>query len=539
MHRYLLFRIIVIVFVETITHYQILFVNSEISEDKITNVEKPLIFVVHGIGELITASPPKNLNNLLGDIGNFCSDFRYTIFKAIPEHRCEWLVGGALLEALAKRHGHNIVENNFLKVKEDKSVILPLSKPQTLQESAIFNMGLLQGKSILFLLHDATPEKKHVLNGGTQAIMEVAFGLATIGKMNVKIACLNSAIPIFEDAYPDIKNLNIFVGYEMFTKFIETYKNKSMSSKLPIKYDYIVATYFVTIWMVKSIQQYINKVATTNPKLIYFVQDYEAWFPLPIAYKYAAKLSYVALKSFNIRVCTYSSWIKNMLHQYHNLKLHLVDTHPISLFQGNYNLKYNKLIDSKNNNIRVGIMLRPYTPRRGTVRSLNLLDRFARLNISNLEFHTFGCTMSNFNNIYPSVFYENNTKTFLKHHGILNRTEMAYYFQNIDIFVDLSLWQAFGFTAFEGMSNGVVPIIQNTSGLSSYVMHNLNGVLVKENDEAPAASPQRLLIPYIEAIKYLVEHKTILNTLRWNAKTSTRKYKIDKTVKSWIKILEK
>ena len=116
---------------------------------------------------------------------------------------------------------------------------------------------------------------------------------------------------------------------------------------------------------------------------------------------------------------------------------------------------------------------------------------------------------------------------------------MAYYFQNIDIFVDLSLWQAFGFTAFEGMSNGVVPIIQNTSGLSSYVMHNLNGVLVKENDEVPAASPQRLLIPYIEAIKYLVEHKTILNTLRWNAKTSTRKYKIDKTVKSWIKILEK
>ena len=228
-----------------------------------------------------------------------------------------------------------------------------------------------------------------------------------------------------------------------------------------------------------------------------------------------------------------------MLHQYHNLKLHLVDTHPISLFQGNYNLKYNKLIDSKNNNIRVGIMLRPYTPRRGTVRSLNLLDRFARLNISSLEFHTFGCTMSNFNNIYPSVFYENNTEAFLKHHGILNRTEMAYYFQNIDIFVDLSLWQAFGFTAFEGMSNGVVPIIQNTSGLSSYVMHNLNGVLVKENDEVPAASPQRLLIPYIEAIKYLVEHKTILNTLRWNAKTSTRKYKIDKTVKSWIKILEK
>ena len=32
----------------------------------------------------------------------------------------------------------------------------------------------------------------------------------------------------------------------------------------PIKYDYIVATYFVTIWMLKSIQLYINKIATTK-----------------------------------------------------------------------------------------------------------------------------------------------------------------------------------------------------------------------------------------------------------------------------------
>ena len=134
---------------------------------------------------------------------------------------CRWCTSGSTCKASRTQL---IVENNFLKVKEDKSIILPSSKPKHCRKCN-FQYGTFAGKIyIIFITCDATPEKKHVLNGGTQAIMEVAFGLATIGKMNLEIACLNSAIPIFEDAYPDIKNLNIFVGYEMLQNLLKHIK---------------------------------------------------------------------------------------------------------------------------------------------------------------------------------------------------------------------------------------------------------------------------------------------------------------------------
>eukprot|EP00943_MAST-04B_sp_MAST-4B-sp1_P004923 g4923.t1 len=521
------------------------------------NEPQQLSFTVPGIGQLI-AQEPQNLSQLLYSTEYFCDNFRNVFLKVIPEHRCEWLVSGAMLEAMAKQQGHKNIENRFLRIRGGS--LTRIENPSSQKE---IDINYIHGKTILFLLHDAVPEKKHVLNGGTQAIMEVAFGLKTIGNMHVKIACLNSAIPIFENAYPDSRKLNLFLGYDKFTTFLENYKENISKNGTSMVYDYIVATYFVTAWMLKSIHVHSKKILSRDhlPRLIYFIQDYEAWFPLPIAYKYAAKLSYFALKDFGVKLCTYSFWIKNMLKKFHNipfvsghninvtkqlsdsfdLKLYHIDTHPIaSLMQNKHQEKYTRF-DSFNNfqpyNIRIGIMLRPHTPRRAAVRSLNLLDRFARLNLPNVEFHTFGCAMSTFNTIFPKKSYENNTNTFLKHHGILDRAQMIYFLKTIDVFVDISLWQAFGFTAFEGMSVGVVPIIQNTSGLSTYVIHDENGILVQEQDGAPAGSAQRLIIPYMSAIRNLIKNKIKLNRLSYSAKKTARNYERGKTTKSWINLL--
>jgi glycosyltransferase involved in cell wall biosynthesis len=521
------------------------------------NEPQQLSFTVPGIGQLISQEP-HNLSQLLYSTEYFCDSSRSVFLKVIPEHRCEWLVSGAMLEAMAKLQGHKNIENIFLRIQGGS--LTPIENPSFQKD---IDIKRILGKTILFLLHDAVPEKKHVLNGGTQAIMEVAFGLKTIGNMHVKIACLNSAIPIFENAYPDSKKLNLFLGYDKFTTFLEDYKTSLGRNDTSMVYDYIVATYFVTAWMLKSIHVHSKKMLSRDhlPKLIYFIQDYEAWFPLPIAYKYAAKLSYFALKDFGVKLCTYSFWIKNMLKKFHNIpfvsghninvikqlsetfdvKLYHVDTHPItSLTQNKHHEKYTKF-DSFNAyqpyNIRIGIMLRPHTPRRATARSLNLLDRFARLNLPNVEFHTFGCEMSTFRTIFPKQLYENNTNTFLKHHGILDRAQMVRFLKTIDMFVDVSLWQAFGFTAFEGMSAGVVPIIQNTSGLATYVIHDENGILVQERDGAADGSAQRLIIPYMNAIRNLIKNKIKLNRLSHSAKTTARNYERGKTTNSWINLL--
>ena len=49
-------------------------------------------------------------------------------------------------------------------------------------------------------------------------------------------------------------------------------------------------------------------------------------------------------------------------------------------------------------------------------------------------------------------------------------------------FVDLSIWQALGYTAFEGMSYGVVPVMKENSGLSRYIVNNTNGLLIVDDN---------------------------------------------------------
>ena len=69
------------------------------------NEPQQLSFTVPGIGQLI-AQEPQNLSQLLYSTEYFCDNFRNVFLKVIPEHRCEWLVSGAMLEAMAKQQGH-------------------------------------------------------------------------------------------------------------------------------------------------------------------------------------------------------------------------------------------------------------------------------------------------------------------------------------------------------------------------------------------------------------------------------------------------
>ena len=239
---------------------------------------------VEGIGELGMPQTPQNLHNLVQNIEQFCSQLQYTSFQSITEHRCEWLVGASMLESLARKKGKAYVQKEFLRLDTSKKRFKCLKNSLL----SIIEMRKAQRfSSVLFLLHDAIPQEKDILNGGTQSIMEVAAGLAILGQMKVKIACLSGAVPVIERAYPNIKSLNLLIGYDNFTGFLNQYIAKGM------RFDSVVATYFVTVWMLKALILRIESVSSNDtPKLFYFVQDYESWFPLPESYKYAAMLSY-------------------------------------------------------------------------------------------------------------------------------------------------------------------------------------------------------------------------------------------------------
>ena len=61
--------------------------------------------------------------------------------------------------------------------------------------------------------------------------------------------------------------------------------------------------------------------------------------------------------------------------------------------------------------------------------------------------------------------------------------------RSIHVFVDLSIWQALGYTAFEGMSYGVVPVMKENSGLSRYIVNNTNGLLIADDNSCNDSHP--------------------------------------------------
>ena len=503
---------------------------------------------VEGIGELGMPQTPQNLHNLVQNIEQFCSQLQYTSFQSITEHRCEWLVGASMLESLARKKGKAYVQKEFLRLNTSKKTF---QMPEKSLLSIIEMRKAQRFSSVLFLLHDAIPQEKDILNGGTQSIMEVAAGLAILGQMKVKIACLSGAVPVIERAYPNVKSLNLLIGYDNFTGFLNQYIAEGM------RFDSVVATYFVTVWMLKALILRIESVTSNDtPKLFYFVQDYESWFPLPESYKYAAMLSYFALPSRNFTICTYSLWIDNMLRKLHNigneyidtetgpyfnLRIRHVETHPISI-NGviSDHHSYKKIwsnsifIGSNFNIVRVGVMIRPHTPRRAPEMSINMLKLFARLAIPNLEFHTFGCSLPTFNKVFPRSSYANSSIQFIKHHGILGRYEMMALLRSIHVFADLSIWQALGYTAFEGMSYGVVPVMKENSGLSRYIVNNTNGLLIVDDN---SCNDSCTLMHFANAIRLLQRNTTLLSDLSKQARFTASQHNTYNTTRSWMAML--
>ena len=112
---------------------------------------------------------------------------------------------------------------------------------------------------------DAIPQEKDILNGGTQSIMEVAAGLAILGQMKAKIVCLSRVLCPHEKYDPNIKSLNLLIGYDNFTGFLNQYIAKGM------RFDSVVATYFVTVWMLKALILRIESVSSNyTPKFTLF-----------------------------------------------------------------------------------------------------------------------------------------------------------------------------------------------------------------------------------------------------------------------------
>jgi glycosyltransferase involved in cell wall biosynthesis len=98
--------------------------------------------------------------------------------------------------------------------------------------------------------------------------------------------------------------------------------------------------------------------------------------------------------------------------------------------------------------------------------------------------------------------------------GELRPRQIANLFNEIDIFVDFSIFQALGLTAMEAMSCGVATIVPDCGGTSTFAKHEENCLVVDTSDQSACFT----------ALQRLIENHSLRQKLQDNAIHSVNKF---------------
>ena len=105
--------------------------------------------------------------------------------------------------------------------------------------------------------------------------------------------------------------------------------------------------------------------------------------------------------------------------------------------------------------IRIAAMIRPTTPRRGPVRTLQVLNQVARRLDNKVCMLLFGCETNNLRTFLSQSGLDIELGENFESRGILTTDGVADLLREAHIFVDFSDYQAFGRTGLEAMACGV------------------------------------------------------------------------------------
>lgn len=341
-------------------------------------------------------------------------------------------------------------------------------------------------------------------SGGAHSVIQEAVGMRQMGvlsyvlnKINNKTAFIHNYADILEE-YPDI-----FVYYN--EKDENDLENKIKSLDI----DVLIATIFNSARTVKSLCEKI-----TGLKGAYYVQDYEPlFFEESDPMFQEAKDSYEIMQNHTLFAKT--DWIRNEVKKHHGVEVVKVSPsidhsvyHPIN--------KKNK----KNSKIIVSAMIRPSTPRRGALRTLEILKKLVINNPDLVEIKVFGSEFNAYDeHNLPRDFEFTNL-------GFLTRNEVAELLQESDIFIDLSDYQAFGRTGLEAMACGCVPVLPKEGGVYEYATAN-NSIIVNPFNEEDT----------YEKIEQLVKDENRLTNLKKNTVSTSLNYSVIKAAWSEIEVL--
>jgi GT2 family glycosyltransferase/glycosyltransferase involved in cell wall biosynthesis len=311
--------------------------------------------------------------------------------------------------------------------------------------------------SVVFLL----PGLAHGGSGGAHSIYQEVRGLRSLG------------IPA-RIMLPQWDRARATAVYEDAEEVFQTFADEEDLAAKTVDADVISATHHKSVALLQAIRAHRSDFLPA-----YYVQDYEPFFTAPYTAQEAIA-SYTALP--DMLLFAKSHWLCNVVAERHGLYVAKVEP---SIDRG----VFYPAADREPGVLRVAAMVRPRTARRQPLATVAVLERLLEELPGRVRVTTFGCYADELREILPGA----EEGVFERHRGMLSRADVADLMRESDVFLDMSVYQAFGRTALEAMACGATAVIPNVGGAWEFVEHEGNALAVDTLEPEGALAALRAL----------------------------------------------
>lgn len=251
----------------------------------------------------------------------------------------------------------------------------------------------------------------------------------------------------------------------------------------------------------------------------YYVQDYEPFFTAPYIAQEAVA-SYTALP--DMLLFAKSHWLCNVVAERHGLFVAKVEPSlDRELFAGGAGGGPGFTGGtgdgpgserSASDPLRVVAMVRPRTARRQPLATIAVLEELLAQHPGAVQVSTFGCYADELRELLGA---DADAHPILDRHlGLLSRAEVAELLRESDVFLDMSVYQAFGRTALEAMACGATAVVPAVGGVWEFVEQRRNALAVD------TLTPDGAL----QALGELVGDRALLEQLKAGARATAARH---------------
>ena len=352
-------------------------------------------------------------------------------------------------EALKRKHGAERISRGVELMSREPTLEKMRRRLSTELEKAVEQTRLSKDSSlrVLFLLPCRAG------GGGVHSVVQESHDMLGLGVF-ARVAIPAEYREQYLSGYPDVDS-NLFYFFESKEELID----------LAGGFDVAVATLFASVRLLELIRE-------SHPELLpaYYIQDYEPWIVKSGSQaEKEAERSYTAIPDMLCFAKT--QWLCETVEKAHDVKIQKVMP---GLDHSVYYPAFPRT--EGGDHIKIAAMVRPRTPRRSPVETIQTL-KFAKAKYrENVSITVFGCEPEDpqFLALPGNFDFENR--------GVLTREEVSEVLRQADIFLDLSTYQAFGRTGLEAMACGCAVVLPKKGGTDEYARHRQNALLIDTED---------------------------------------------------------